>query len=1403
MTEAEQAGVVVEINPDLPVQQSNPSAGIPGISEPVINPVTLTNDQVREFADAYGEGYAEVLARQIIQEQQLDHPELDYDTLADGTNPIFDRIAEYADKPPAERALYTPSLVISSFATDPEGNPLSEGTLTDFAKGAAREAPSAIASAYAGFKTGQKVLQAGAGKMVPQVLYPAAAVAGLGSSVLTYLGVDLTRSYLAGPEDVMTPGALKNYEMGRTLMGNLAWLPYPFMTAVKPVTAAQDYVRKLLTDQVPVGPLTKDALSTLNKRGLEKTVKSIKGDQFVPVPRSAKMAAGLEKGLTSFGQTARTKPKTTLGVESLPIAGSTIGAGYAQESDPNDPATRIGYETVGAVAPTLLGATIVPKLVGLAPDIKQVYTNIRDKGFKQTGKELAEKIGGRRERKAIEQILEVLETYGEDIDEVIARLSSDDLSQVMYDESGKKIKLTAGAKSGSPGLLAVEAALEQINSKIGETRNEANRQALMALQNTIYALAISKDSDALQLAGQLAKEAFDESLKYKVDRAQRNLVQAYNKLIMGAPEEEARKRTRELSVKLFEVVGVQLDAARAKERQLWQAVPNTSLTQFADADGNVSDIPGFIARWSDLTAKGAIEFEQEALTEGGLRWIDNWVRRRARDYGFEFVDPLADGATDGAQAATRQAADAGPLSGLGKEKTKLYQPALNMMPDRGDDPSGFKVFQRKGEEGGFVTTVVDSMGNKVELRLDPSDRITPYTATIINGTGPDAFRAGATSSTVPLAGPNNVQEAVAMTRVRMSSEGDFNFAPTSTVDEVSGASDEVAQETAEVAAEGTERLRQFDVTARPKEGLTLQELQSARSSALARGRKLAASGDVDEARIVFEFADALLEDMNSISATEAGAAYNIARSYSRALNDTFTRSYAGEALKKSPSGAYRGAPELMWQKTGAGTEDATTLRLEQILDIPKFALANNVGKQRLSDPLTGAEISFDPKAAQASTEMAIESLLRDAHFSVGRNTDGSFNEGQFQKWMRQHEQILSQFPGLYRDLQNVERRAALLDGRRLSQKEQTAKVKSLITFMDLLPAGIYGEGTGVTNPAIAIERAMKDKKNRLPNMLRLLSYAENAPEKIRESALRGYKNAVIEWALTESGSSGGMINFKVLYNKLFVPPEIGVKEGVAPRFTVPLIDLLVQNKAMPQSEADRLRKFVTNGVKFEAGMSEGKDIAELTKKMNAGLAVWFKISGSAAGTRVYSLLTGGQGGPGSITAAGIGSKAVSDLVDRLPEALAGDVMHKIMTDPDLLALLLREYKPDSKEGIRIAGLLEAKLMDYGMIVPRRATRTIPREATRDEQDPTRSDPADLPISPLQLLPQRPQDRPAPSILPQYQPLSQARPAAPAPVAQAPAPPQGAANPQQRQQLAAMFPNDPILGAAGGIGTLFS
>lgn len=1437
MTEAEQAGIVVEVNPDSPVPQSDPSTGpLPGIGAPVIDPVILTNEDIQNYALTYGESYPEALAREIIADQAVDHPDLTYEGLRDGTSPMFDRIAEYASKTPAQRALDADA-IINGFAVTPDGKPIEDLPFFEaFTRGMTREAPGAIASTVAGFKTGKSILAATAGKTHPAVSFGLATFGGLGSAVLTYAGVDFGRQAIFGPEAVMTPGTRRVYEMGRSTMGALSAAPFPFMVAKTPVTAAQDYLRKALSDQLPVGPLTKNAMSTLQKRGLAPTVKqetkrlaqtkksaqkmiddlrekgdaeslkkanelaeSIKGLPDAPyvAPRSARIPAALESGLTAGGQAARARPGTTVGVEALPVMATPYLVGVAEENYPGQTGPRITAEVAGGIVPAIAGASLVPKLVGFIPELNKIRKNVRDKGFKQGLAEASEGIKTRREQKAIDQIVEVLNLYGEDIDEVITRLSSRELDEILYDETGKRIQLTAGAKAGSPGLIAIEAALDQLGNKIGQTRDEANRKALMALQNTIVSLVLTNDSEALQLAGTLAKEAFDVSFLQKIDRAQANLVNAYNRVVMGDSEETAQKRTIKLSSDLFKIIEENLSAARAQERKLWQAIPEVTLTQFVDADGNVSDVPGFIQRWASLTSKEREIFKKELISEGQFQFLDSYVRDRAADFGFRFTDDAVDSGDGGAVAATD-----GALTGLGKEKTKLYQPALNMMPDRGDDPSGFKVFQRKGEEGGFVTTVVDAAGNRVELRLDPSDRITPYTATIINGTGPDAFRAGATSNTVPLAGPNNVQEAVAMTRVRMSADGDFNFTPQPAAK---------ADSSGTVPTSPKEKLPPIvrDRVQTPDNPITLKELQEARSSALNKGRKLASQGNLDEARIAFELADALLLDMNSVSRTEGGAAYEIARSFSRSLNDTFTRSFAGQQMRKTPSGAYRNAPELFWQATEAGTSDATTLRLQQVMEIPNFALENGVGKQTIS-LMDGTEITFDPDVAKANVTNAVDALLRDAHFTVSRDpVTGELKERAFKVWMEEHDELLNQFPALKRDLNDLEKRQVLLDKRRLQFNEQSKRTRSMVTFMDLIPAGAMGEGTGTTSPTTAVSRAMaKSNKEKLPAMLRLLSYAENAPEKIRADALNGYKNAVIDWALTEAGQTGGIINSRNLYNLLFTPPERGLGKGV---FNVPLVEFLVKNNAMPQDQADRLKKYVTDMVQFEATRGGGGDIAEVTKKVNAGLAVWAKISGSAAGTRVYSFLTGGQGGPGSITAAGIGAKAVSDVVDRLPESLAGDVMHRILSDADLLAILLKKPRTD-KEALRIAKRLEDKLVDYGLILPRRSGYAIPREATRDEETYTEPafnvrPPLKAPATEPQASVQAPQQnlmarqfaKPTPTVI-------QPRPAAPAPVQPpmaAPAPPQGGANPQQRQRLAAMFPNDPILGAAGGIGSLFS
>lgn len=78
-------------------------------------------------------------------------------------------------------------------------------------------------------------------------------------------------------------------------------------------------------------------------------------------------------------------------------------------------------------------------------------------------------------------------------------------------------------------------------------------------------------------------------------------------------------------------------------------------------------------------------------------------------------------------------------------------------------------------------------------------------------------------------------------------------------------------------------------------GVTIGELNQARSASLAIGKRMLAESRNDAARIAFEFSDDLLADMNSMPLGQ-NQAYDTARSFSAAFNDVFTKAYAGEVL---------------------------------------------------------------------------------------------------------------------------------------------------------------------------------------------------------------------------------------------------------------------------------------------------------------------------------------------------------------------------------------------------------------------------------------------------------------------------------------------------------------------------
>jgi hypothetical protein len=109
-----------------------------------------------------------------------------------------------------------------------------------------------------------------------------------------------------------------------------------------------------------------------------------------------------------------------------------------------------------------------------------------------------------------------------------------------------------------------------------------------------------------------------------------------------------------------------------------------------------------------------------------------------------------------------------------------------------------------------------------------------------------------------------------------------------------------------------------------------------RSELLEQTRKAVAgtNPDLDNARLFSEFAETVLDDLEKLDSFD----YQIARQYSRALNDVYTRAFGGEMLAKDARGAKRIAPEVLIQTVFSSGSDLTALRMQQIEDAASFLL---------------------------------------------------------------------------------------------------------------------------------------------------------------------------------------------------------------------------------------------------------------------------------------------------------------------------------------------------------------------------------------------------------------------------------------------------------------------------------
>jgi hypothetical protein len=515
---------------------------------PVLNPATFSRDEMLQIVDTFkdtDQGPATIVAKTLAGEVGQDAPGLfTYESLRDGTAPFFDFSEQYKDVAPSARGL-TDEEIISIFAVDPDGNPIMPG---EFKSGFMREIIPQGLSLAGGFKGGQKLMQVA--PKHPYVQAGAGIVGFLGGMFAGGKAGEVITDVTMGEERPHTPGQTAAYEQGKTAAGVVGWLPLPFMVSPKITFGAAAY------------------LDNLAKQGVEKG------------PRTMRFLRGSERLLGKIGQGARDNKAGTVVGELALGTGAVFGAGAAETQYPNEPLPRIGYEFLGSGGGMLLGApltTLVENLDGLKTGYRSFKEQYRAGGLGQALNPVKQYRQGR----AVTRILEILDEAGENPEEIIKRLESSSLNNVLVDADGKPIPLTVGAKSGSPALLGVEKALDQLGVGLGKERTAGAKSAIQTLRTTILALSSEQDQAALQAAADISESVFRANLDNNLRQASDRVLTAFENI---APGNESNVK---LSEKLYDVVVNQMSLARRQEKNLWNNVPDIIIADFVDEAGSL------------------------------------------------------------------------------------------------------------------------------------------------------------------------------------------------------------------------------------------------------------------------------------------------------------------------------------------------------------------------------------------------------------------------------------------------------------------------------------------------------------------------------------------------------------------------------------------------------------------------------------------------------------------------------------------------------------------------------------------------------------------------------------------------------------------------------------------------
>lgn len=536
----------------------------------------------------------------------------------------------------------------------------------------------------------------------------------------------------------------------------------------------------------------------------------------------------------------------------------------------------------------------------------------------------------------------------------------------------------------------------------------------------------------------------------------------------------------------------------------------------------------------------------------------------------------------------------------------------------------------------------------------------------------------------------------------------------------------------------------------------VSDLIDLRSNFLELARKASAQNDFSSASLYGSLANEALESLSRIDSR----AYDKARTYSKSLNDTFTRSFAGDMQRTAPSGAERLPVEVLVSRAFTTNADLTSLRMQEIEDAVGFLER----EQRNMAEKFGPRSTEAQALALAMTQPFVQELVASTTDAQARAmrliaanfvdvSSGRLNSKGLANWAAQNKPILDKL-GITADLENAEVAENAL--KLLSDPNSAASrtVRNQQQFARMLE---------FENASMAVSDALKSRFP-LKSMNNLVRIAQKGgPE-----AVQGLKSSIYDYAFNAATSRTGTMSPEVLERTLFTP--------LAPN-QPSIVKILRSQGLMSLSEEKNLRRLIEPMKRIELAMKTGRreDLEEIIGVTSPITDIALRVIGSAGAGAVA------PSGPGSLVAAAAGSKFMRSIFDKMPRLSLTRMIEDATKDPKLMAMMMEKAPPIQANQLRLARQIGGYLFAAGY------NRMAYDEPTYEElpTTPTTGMPA------AQILRQLP---PAPQTtgIPGMTTAPQVTPQGPGPRVPPPPPMPGQPQASSRQMLQSLFPFDTTL-----------